>query len=141
LLILAAPHLGPAWAADPPPSVARRRAISGLVVDQAGKPLRGVMIFAADASTDKVVAMAASDGEGKVELVVPERRHNFGVLSPTLGVTRLIPRGPGRFGLVVAALPGNSTEGTPDEPAARIDAPRAFVLRGRVVDETGAGLT
>jgi hypothetical protein len=131
---------GRAWAADAEQPGARRRPVSGSVVDLAGKPLRGVMVFAADASTDAVVAMAASDAEGNVELVVPGRRHNFGVLSPTLGVTRLVPRGPARFELVVAALPPDPTAGAAGEPAARIDAPHAFVLRGRVVDETGAGL-
>jgi hypothetical protein len=134
LLVLAAPR--PAHGADAPAS----RPIAGTVVDATGKPLRGVMVFAADASNDAVVAVAASDAEGKVRLVVPQRRYNFGILSPTLGVTRLTPRGPGRFDLVVTALPPNPVDAAASPPAARVDAPRAFVLRGRVVDETGVGL-
>jgi hypothetical protein len=117
-----------------------RRAVAGTVVDSTGRPLRGVMVFAADASTDAVVAMAASDAQGKVELLVPQRRYNFGILSPTLGVARLIPGGAGRFQLVLTALPPNPVDTASTQPAARIDAPRAFVVRGRVVDETGVGL-
>ena len=36
--------------------------------------------------------------------------------------------------------PPTRSTARPAEPAARIDAPRGFVLRGRVVDETGVGL-
>ena len=129
-----------AAAADPPAPAARRRTISGTVMDMTGRPLDGLMVFAADARTDAVTAMAASDAEGKVQLVVPQGRYNFGVLSPIFGVTRLVPAGPGRFELVVARLPPKVVDGAATEPAAQVDAPRGFVLRGRVVDETGVGL-
>ena len=109
-------------------------------MDLAGKPRQGVMVFAADAVTDAVAAVAASDADGKVELLVPQGRYNFGVLSPAVGVTRLVPRGTGRFELVVAPVPPNPIEVADSQPAASIDAPRGFVLRGRVVDETGVGL-
>jgi hypothetical protein len=137
LLAFAAPDR--ALAADAAPAV-KRLSITGTVVDPAGKPIADVMVFAADASTDAVAAVAASDAEGKVVLVLPQRRYNFGVLSPRFGVTQLVPRGPGRFQLVVASLPGNPIDGAAGEPAARIDAPRGLLLRGRVVDETGVGL-
>jgi hypothetical protein len=141
--VLAVAAADPARAAadDPPAAAVERRSIAGTVVDLAGKPMRGVMVFAADAGTDAVAAVAASDADGKVQLVVPQgRRHNFGVLSPAVGVTRLVSRGPGRFELVVTALPPNPLDVAANQPAASIDAARGFVLRGRVVDETGVGL-
>jgi hypothetical protein len=138
LLAVAAPDR--AAAADPAPATAQRRSIAASVVDLAGKPVRGVMVFASDAGTDAVAAMSASNDHGQVELVVPQGRYNFGVLSPAVGVTRLVPRGPGRIELVVAPLPANPIDAAANQPAASIDAPRGFVLRGRVVDETGVGL-
>jgi hypothetical protein len=140
LLVLALPQRALQAAPEAPAPAVKRRSIAGMVVDPAGKPLRDVMVFAADASTEAVAAVALSNEEGKVDLVVPQGRYNFGVLSATFGVTQLVPRGSGRFELVVAPLPPNPVERAASEPAARVDAPRGFVLRGRVVDETGVGL-
>ncbi len=126
---------------DPPAPAVKRRTIAGTVMDMTGRPVDGLMVFAADARTDAVAAMAASDAAGKVQLVVPQGRYNFGVVSPAFGVTRLVPAGPGRFELVVARLPPSAVDGTDAaEPAASVESPRGFVLRGRVVDETGVGL-
>jgi hypothetical protein len=141
VLALAAPARSLSAAPEAPAPVVKRRTIAGTVVDPAGKPLPAVMVFAADASTDAMAAVATSDAAGKVEMVLPQRRYNFGVLSPRFGLIQLTPRGPGRFELVVAALPPNLIDAAAGEPAARIDAPAGFVLRGRVVDETGVGLT
>jgi hypothetical protein len=141
LLAGAVPHRSAAAAAaDTAPAAAQRRSIVGTVVDPSSKPLRGVMVFASDASTDAVAAVAPSDADGKVELMVARGRYNFGVISPVFGVIRLVPRGPGRFDLVVAPLPPNPIDAAANQLAATIDAPRGFVLRGRVVDETGVGL-
>ena len=119
---------------------AGQQTVAGAVVDTSGRPLQNVVVFAADAGSDAVAAVAVSDEAGKVALAVPPRRHNFGVLSSTLGVVRLNTPGPLRFELVVAPLPPVVTGATPDAPAARINAPRAYIVRGRVVDESGAGL-
>jgi hypothetical protein len=136
---LAAAAEAPAPPATPAPAV-QRRTVTATVVNAAGKPVPAVMVFAANSTTDAVAAVATSDAEGKVEMVVPQGRHNFGILSPRFGLMQLAPRGPGRLELVVAALPPNLIENTAGEPAARIDAPAGFVLRGRAVDESGGGL-
>jgi hypothetical protein len=116
------------------------RLVSGVVVDLAGEPVREVMVFASDARTETVVGMTVSGAAGEVALSLPRRPHNFGVMSATIGVVRLTPRGPGRFELVTAPLPRPpATPATPD-PGTTVEAPRAFVLRGRVVDEGGGGL-
>jgi hypothetical protein len=112
-------------AAADAPAAARRRTIAGTVMEMSGRPVDGLMVFAADARTDAVTAMAASDADGKVQLVVPQGRYNFGVLSPLFGVDRLVPAGTGRFELVVARLPPNVVDDAATEPAARVDAPRA----------------
>jgi carboxypeptidase family protein len=125
-----------AGAADPvaPP----RRTVSATVVDQAGKPLAGVMVFAADAS--KVIGMAQSDATGAVELPAPRPRYNFGLLSPALHLAGVTPRGRGRYDLVAAPLPPVAAGEGVDRDVARISAGGASVFRGRVVDEAGGGL-
>jgi hypothetical protein len=139
VVFLVAPGAGPAAAADA--GVApRRQLVAGKVVDGNGRPLQNVLVFAADAASDAVAAVAVSDDSGLVQLTVPARRHNFGVLSATLGVTRLIAEGAAHFQLVLAPLPPGGGSGKKDPPAAHIDAPRAYVVRGRVVDEAGMGL-
>src|SRR5437660_82027 len=79
------------------------RGVSARVVDQAGKPLAGVVVFAAEAS--KVVGMALSDEAGAVELPRPRPRYNFGLMSPALRLAGVTPRGPRRFDLIAAPLP------------------------------------
>jgi hypothetical protein len=110
------------------------------VEDQDGQPVAGVLVFAADADSDKVAGVATTDPAGEVHLTVPSRRQNFGLLSPTLGVEKLITRGPASFTLVVHPLPVASGSGPPEPQAARIRTPRAVVVRGRVIDEVGAAL-
>lgn len=121
-----------------PASAPPKRIAAGRVVDATGQPRPNVIVFATDAGTDQVVAMASSDGDGRVALILPRRRHNFGILSATLGVRDLVSRGPGRFDLVVTALPAPppiaASDGVP------VVARGATVVRGRVVDETGAPL-
>jgi hypothetical protein len=114
--------------------------VSIQVADQDGHPVVGVLVFAADAESDKIAGVATTDAAGEVHLTVPSRRQNFGVLSPTLGVERLITRGPTSFTLVVHPLPAVAGSGPPDEKATRIRTPHAMVVRGRVIDETGAAL-
>jgi hypothetical protein len=118
--------------------------MAGHVTDQAGAPLAGIMVFAADARTDRIASMAVSDEEGNVRLPVGRGRHNFGVVSPSLAVAQLSARGVAGFDLVLQPRPGvqrDSAEASDQTGAgARVSAPTAFVLRGRVVDETGVGL-
>jgi Carboxypeptidase regulatory-like domain len=125
-----------AVAADAP----ARRAVSALVVDAAGKPVRGVVVFAADATTHAVAAMAVSDEAGEAQLVVPPRRHDFGIQSPTFGVARFDRRGPLGFVLVVTPVPPELPDAANDAPAAKINAPQAYVMSGRVIDEAGGPL-
>jgi hypothetical protein len=144
LIVAAAAHLchGQAWAADasaPKGAPGERLEVFGAVIDAAGNAVAGVTIFAADASSDVVAAIAVSDAAGKVRMTLPRRRHNFGILSARLGLRRLISHGHAHFELVITPLPPNIGV-APAEPCARVDAARAFILRGRVVDETGAGI-
>jgi hypothetical protein len=119
---------------------AHDRVVSGRVVDPAGNPIGGLMVFAADAETDALVAMTISSGDGHVELTLPRRRHNFGILSPRLGVARLRTRG-AEFDLVVRRLPPDEGSGPPpDAHAEWLTWPRAALVRGQTLDETGAGL-
>jgi hypothetical protein len=113
--------------------------IGGRVVDQAGRPVAGVPVFAADAASDTLVAMGLSDEAGRLELVVPRRRHNFGILSSKLGIIRYVPL-PQGFELVVTPLPASAVSQRSDLGASWFGQPRASVLRGRIVDETGAPL-
>jgi hypothetical protein len=115
------------------------REVVGQAIDLAGHPLPGLLLFAADAETDTLVAMRMTDRDGRVRLTLARRRHNFGILSATLGVVRLRSRGPDRFELLLGDLPGRETPGA-DPGAARFDSPRASIVRGRVVDESGAAL-
>jgi hypothetical protein len=140
-LLLAAWLLGSSAAlAQSAPAHGVARPIEGWVVDAGGHPLGGLMVFAADAETDALVAMTTSSRDGHVELTLPRRRHNFGILSPRLGVVRLRPRGAG-FELVVRSLPLDEGQGAaPDQREAWLNMPRAALVRGRALDEAGVGL-
>jgi hypothetical protein len=116
----------------------RGRTVSVVVVDQAGTPLPGVMVFTADGA--RIVAMAQADERGAVELLGPRPRFNFGVLSPSLRLAGVTPRGGGRFDLVTAPLPPRMDGDGTEREIARLTAPRALVFHGKVVDETGVGL-
>ena len=123
---------GTSAGAAPAPTVRAR------VVDQAGKPLAGVVVFAADAS--KVLGMAQSDEAGAVQLLSPRPRYNFGLMSPTFRLGGVTPRGPGRYDLIATPLrPAGAGDGANPE-VAKITARGATVFHGRVVDETGRGL-
>jgi hypothetical protein len=127
----------------PEGSAAATRFVQGLITDPSGMPLSQVMVFAADAATDKVAQVVVSNDAGEVALVLPARRHNFGVLSPTLGVARLVPRGADRFTLVLRSMvaAGNGAPGGGgDVPSEWITTAGAAIFRGRVLDEGGAGL-
>jgi hypothetical protein len=137
LLCPAAPVRGAEPSAVPAPG---KRTVTGVVVDAAGKAVPGVMVFASDVQTDAVTAMTVSDAEGKFTLSLPRRRHNLGILSPAIGLARLTPRGPGQVEIVTARLPADQLAARPGELLTRIDAPQAYVIRGRVVDEAGGGL-
>jgi hypothetical protein len=119
---------------NPPP----RRTVSATVVDLAGKPLPRVVVFAADAG--KVIGMAQSSDAGTVELPSPRPRYNFGVLSPTLRLHGVTPRGRGHYDLVVVPLPPATAGEGVEHDVARLNAPGASVFRGRVIDEAGGGL-
>jgi hypothetical protein len=130
------------------------RTVDGRVVDVAGGALQGVVVFAADATSDAIATVSTSDSNGHVQLVMPDRRHDFGVLSARYGVTRLTTTGPGSFTLVLRALPadprlvGPSPTGggtpapvkAPVEGHVAVQGGRASVIRGRVIDESGQGL-
>jgi hypothetical protein len=109
--------------------------VAARVVDGEGRPLAGVIVFAAD--TTRVIGMAVSDGDGGVALPAPRPRYNFGLLSPVWRLGGLTPRGRGRYDLVAAPVSPAVGDG---RVVARIEAGRAEVQRGRVVDETGSGL-
>lgn len=113
--------------------------ITGVVRDAEERPVRQVVVFAADAKSDAVVAVAVADAAGEVRFTLPARRHNFGVISPRLGVVRLTPRGGAGFELVVGELPADPAP-VPGPPVATLESARAFVVRGRVLDEAGVGL-
>ena len=108
------------------------------VVDQAGRPLPQVVVFAADAG--RVLGMAQSDQAGTVELPRPHPRYNFGVMSPSLRLHGVTPRGPGRFDLITVALPAAPTGEGSDPQVLTITARGASVFHGRVLDEAGRGL-
>jgi hypothetical protein len=114
---------------------AERGTVAVTVVDGAGHPLPHVMVFAADAT--KVIGMAQSADDGVATLPRPHPRYNFGLLSPTLRLGGVTPRGPGRYDLVAALLPPGPSA---DHEVSRVGGPRAQVIRGRVLDETGQGL-
>jgi hypothetical protein len=115
------------------------RAFSGQVVDQAGKPVAGLLVFAADRRTDGIEAMAITDQQGKLQLALLPGPHNFGVFSATLAPLLVGSRGPAAFQLVVGPLraPAGGAAGA---PAVTFDAGGPRVIRGRVVDELGVGL-
>lgn len=116
--------------------------IQGLVMDLAAKPQAGLLVFAADPKSDAITAMAVSDAHGRFELLLPRQRHHFGVFSSRLGPSRWTARGPTRFDLVVAPIWAGA-DGSPDAAAgafAPISVEAARLVRGRVVDEVGAGL-
>jgi hypothetical protein len=114
---------------------AERGTVTVAVVDAEGHRLPRVMVFAADATT--VVGLAQAGDDGVATLPSPHPRYNFGLLSPSLRLSGVTPRGPGRYDLVAAALPPGAGA---DHEVARLVAPRAQVFRGRVLDETGQGL-
>jgi hypothetical protein len=132
------------------------RTVQGRVVDAAGGALQGVVVFAADSASDAIATVATSDRDGQVQLAIPDRRHDFGVLSARFGVSQLTSTGPGSFTLVLRPLPADPRPVGPSKdagagaavPATRppeqghvaIVGGRASVIRGRVVDETGQGL-
>jgi hypothetical protein len=134
LVALMALVLGPAAAAR------AGTPVTLLVQDDDGHPVPGVLVFAADAESDKVAGVATTNEAGEVHLTVPSQRQNFGLLSPTLGVERLITRGPTSFTLVAHPLPVGGGSGPPEEKTARIRTPKAMVVRGRVLDEAGDAL-
>jgi hypothetical protein len=111
---------------------AERGTVTVTVVDETGHPLPRVMVFAADAT--KVIGMAQAADDGMATLPKPHPRYNFGVLSPSLRLGGVTPRGPGRYDLVAAPLPPGPSG---DHEVTRLVSPGAEVFRGRVVDETG----
>jgi hypothetical protein len=128
------------WAAgarvpDPP-----RPTVSGILRDQAGRPLPGVMVVSADNRTDQVVGLARSDEAGAFTLPVPYPRFNFGLLSPTHRLFGVHPRGGRRFDLIAASWPPAGPSDGVDRHVPRIELPRVSIVRGRVRDETGAAL-
>jgi hypothetical protein len=176
LLAAALVTVRPAAAADTPVPVARPAAaagaqvtVAGRVTDPAGRPLAGVMVFAADAESDRIEAVVVTDHDGRAVLRLSARRHNFGVLSPNLGVQSLQPAGKAGFTLVLRPLPpvqvvpqaapapGGAAAGAQAmpapggaaaaaqpapaaQPAAVIESPRALIVRGKVIDQVGDGL-
>lgn len=128
--------------AGPAGPASSHRTVAGLVTDLAGAPLRAVVIFAADAATDKVVVVTVSDDGGQVSFVLPARRHNFGVISTRLGVQRLVPRGRDGFVLLLRPLAAVGPAAPSSSPGLDlvVAAVRAQVVRGQVSDQTGVGL-
>jgi hypothetical protein len=126
---------GASAAPDQPPL----RLFSGRVVDQAGRPVANLLVFAADRRTDGIEAMAVTDRQGKLQLPLLPGPHNFGVFSATLAPLLVSSPEPATFQLVVGPLraPAELSEGaTP----LTLEAGGPRVIRGRVVDELGVGL-
>jgi hypothetical protein len=120
----------------PPP----HRLFDGQVVDQAGRPAVGLLVFAADRRTDAIEAMAVTDPQGKLRLSLLPGPHNFGVFSAKLAPLLVSSPGPAAFQLVVGPLraPAEVAGGATTPVTLEAGGPR--VIRGRVVDELGVGL-
>jgi hypothetical protein len=127
---------------DPPSALATAHEVRGLVTDADGAPLSGVLVFAVDPASDRIVALASSDDEGRVTMQLRALPHNFGIMSVRHGVQRLIAKGAFGFTLVLRPLPEGAATTTPapDAKMPVIRAGRATLVRGRVVDEAGHGL-
>lgn len=135
LLMLQAPSV------DAPSPRSEPDTVLGTVVGADQRPVPRVIVFAVDPRTASIALMVASDEQGRVRLRLAPGSHRFGVMSPHLGVERLVNKGPAEFVLVLRPLPPPAgaapAEGT-EAPVVRT--PGALLIQGRVVDESGAGL-
>lgn len=126
--------------AQPVPPVDADDVVTCLVVDEAGTPVPSVVVFAAEASNDRISKVGVADDGGRVTLVIPRRPHNFGLLTPTFGVHSLRARGPTDLVLVVRPIRHAPVVDVAGASAPWITGTQAFIVRGRVVDELGVGL-
>jgi hypothetical protein len=118
--------------------------LSGQAVDQSNRPLQNVTILAVDAATRATAAQVKTDASGRFELRLPRRVHDFAAVAGNYVLVGLAqtPAGQLRFVMAPREAAARDVSGlglaVGDGSAAGGD--RVEVIRGQLLDPTGAGL-
>jgi hypothetical protein len=114
-----------------------RTRVTVAVTDASGAPVAEMLVFAADAASDEIVSVVATDAGGRAAFELDGRPHNFGLYSTNRPILKHARAGEANLAIQVGAPLRESAR---PGPGVRLNLPRARVLRGRVVDEGGAPL-
>ena len=126
------------WFGSTDGGAAGRVAFTVLVTAEDGRAVPGETVVAVDEAREVMVGVARSDQAGRAEMILPDRRTVFTVMSVRYQVGVVLVRDARNQILRLRPLPAPSGPGPVNAPVVRTRPP--LLIRGRVVDERGLGL-